>query len=193
MSLVITTSGPNVEGEVYSLICELVGAEQEDVSEPRFRWDKVGGREGIVHLATLTFNPLTPGDAGEYMCTHTFQLSYLTGTRTITARKTVTVNPPTTAVPPTTATTPPPLVVMISGNSGQLTAGENHMLTCQVTGGGTMTPTYRWLRNGTVMTSETSATLSFSPLRETNAGVYVCEATRRSMTMASAISVVGKL
>ena len=59
-----------------------------------------------------------------------------------------------------------------------------------------MTPAYRWLRNGTVMTSETSATLSFSPLRETNAGVYVCEATRSSMTMTSAsvtISVVGKL
>ena len=130
------------------------------------------------------------------MCTHNFQLSYLTGTRTPpTVTTTVTVNPPTTAVPPTTATTPPPIVVMINGNGGQLTAGENHMFTCEVTGGGTMTTNYQWLRNSAPLSGETSATLSFSPLRQSDSGVYTCEATRSSMTGTSAgvtITVAGE-
>ena len=78
------------------------------------------------------------------------------------------------------------LVVSISGSGGQLTAGENHMLTCQVTGGGTMTPTYQWMKDGSSLTSQTSATLSFSPLSQTDSGTYTCEATRSSITLASA-------
>ena len=93
LSAVITASGPTPdEGQSYSLTCELRGAELLAVANPRFRWDEVGGSQGILRAATLTFNPLRPEDAGEYMCTHTFASPYLTGTRTVTARATVTVN-----------------------------------------------------------------------------------------------------
>ena len=92
LSAVITASGIPDEGQSYSLTCELRGAELLAITSPRFRWDEVGGALGILRAATLAFNPLTPGDAGEYICTHNFASPYLTGTRTVTARATVTVN-----------------------------------------------------------------------------------------------------
>ena len=58
-----------------------------------------------------------------------------------------------------------------------------------------MTPTYRWFRNGSLLTGRTSDTLSFSPLEETDSGVYICEGTRSSVTATSAsvsITVIGK-
>ena len=61
-------------------------------------------------------------------------------------------------------------------------AGENYMLTCIVTGGeATAETVYRWLNHSVPMSNETSATLSFSPLRQTTPssnGQYVCEAIR---------------
>ena len=86
-------------------------------------------------------------------------------------------------------------MVTLSGSGGAQIAGEDYTLTCQVTGGGTMTPTYRWFRNESLLTGQTSNTLAFSPLRETDSGVYTCEGTRSSITVTSAsvrISVVGK-
>ena len=71
------------------------------------------------------------------------------------------------------------------GSSTQI-AGEDYTLTCQVTGGGTMTTTYQWLKDNLSLTGETSATLSFSPLRQTDSGVYTCEATRNSISVTSA-------
>ena len=75
------------------------------------------------------------------------------------------------------------------------TAGENHMLTCQVTGGGTMTTTYQWLKDGASLSGQTSETLSFSPLRQMDNGSYTCEATRSSISVTStgvSITVVGE-
>jgi hypothetical protein len=101
-----------------------------------------------------------------------------------------------TAPTPATPTVPPHEVTVTSGGGAQI-AGENYTLTCQVTGGGTMTPTYRWFRDGSPLTGQTSATLSFSPLREIDSGVYTCEGTRNSITVTSGtgimITVAGEL
>ena len=59
VSAVITASGTPDEGQSYSLTCELRGAELLAITNPRFRWDEVGGAMGILRAATLTFNPLT--------------------------------------------------------------------------------------------------------------------------------------
>ena len=86
-------------------------------------------------------------------------------------------------------------MVSLSGSSGPQIAGENYTLTCQVTGGGTTTPTYRWFKNGSLLTGQTTATLSFSPLIETDSGVYTCEGNRSYITATSEsvnITVVGK-
>ena len=81
-------------------------------------------------------------------------------------------------------------------------AGENYTLTCTVSGGETnATTTYQWCRNNLPMqlSGETSATLSFTPLRQTTPssnGQYVCEAMRSGRTVTShvvTIDVTSKL
>ena len=70
--------------------------------------------------------------------------------------------------------------VSLTGSGGTRVVGENYTLTCNVTGGVTTEPTHRWFRDGTPL-NVTPATLSFSPLRETDSGDYHCEGTRNSI------------
>ena len=79
-------------------------------------------------------------------------------------------------------------------------AGEDYTLICTVNrGDSNATTTYQWLRNNSPLSGETSAALSFTPLRQTipsSDGQYVCEATRNGSTVRSnsvTIDVTGKL
>ena len=75
------------------------------------------------------------------------------------------------------------IVVVAVGNSGRIQiAGEDYTLTCTVTGGGN---TYQWFRNGSPLISQTSAILSFSPLRQTDNGSYTCEAMKSFVAVRS--------
>ena len=87
-------------------------------------------------------------------------------------------------------------MVNLTGSDGEQIAGEDRTLTCQVTGGETITTTYRWFRNGSPLSGQTSDTLSFSPLSQTDSGVYTCEGTRNYTSMMSesvTITAVGEL
>ena len=68
-------------------------------------------------------------------------------------------------------------------------AGEDYTLTCTVSGGETTaTTTYQWRRDNSPLSGETSATLSFTPLRQTTPssnGQYVCEVMRSGRTRRS--------
>ena len=80
------------------------------------------------------------------------------------------------------------IAVLVTVSSSSLTqhAGEDYTLTCTVSGGETTaTTTYQWLRNYTPLSSETSATLSFTPLMQNNSGQYVCETIRNGRTVGS--------
>ena len=91
-----------------------------------------------------------------------------------------------TSTPITESTsTPTPLIIMITGSGGTFTAGTNHSLTYTANGGASMTYTYQWLRNGGDIVGETSSTISFSPLREADAGRYNCRVSDGSMTITS--------
>ena len=90
LSAVITASGQSIEGQTYSVTCEVVGDESLAVSSRTLRWDKDGVETS--RNPTLTFNPLSPSDAAEYRCTSNFFSPYLTGSRTVTATVTVTVH-----------------------------------------------------------------------------------------------------
>ena len=88
-----------------------------------------------------------------------------------------------------------PLMVTLSGSGGAQVAGEDYTLTCQFIGGEAVTPVYQWLKDGSSLAGETSDTLSFSPLRDTDSGGYTCEVTTGSLTATSPsviITVVGK-
>ena len=112
--------------------------------------------------------------------------------------KIATPPPPLPHAPTTVPAIPlktPALIVILTGAGGELTAGEPHVLTCKVTGGEGSTTTYRWFKDGSLLTSQTSAILSFSPLRETDTGVYTCEGTRGSTGVSPtgvSITVVGE-
>ena len=77
-------------------------------------------------------------------------------------------------------------MVSLTDSGGAQVVGENYTLTCNVTGGVTTASTYRWFRDGSLLIETPTRTLSFSPLLETDSGVYTCEGTRSSITRTSA-------
>ena len=68
-----------------------------------------------------------------------------------------------------------------------------YSLTCTITGAGGLTDagamvTYLWLKNGAVVSDQTMATLSFSPLAISDAGSYTCQATVTSSLLSEPIT-----
>ena len=83
---------------------------------------------------------------------------------------------------------------MLTGSGGTLTAGQNHhVLTCD--GGRSMEYNYTWLKDGSVVSGQTSSTYSFSPLLVVHSGRYSCRVSVGSQTVTSEgvdITVVGE-
>ena len=68
-----------------------------------------------------------------------------------------------------------------------------YSLTCTITGAERLTDvgamvTYQWLKNGAVVSDQTVATLSFSPLTFSDAGSYTCHATVTSSLLSDPIN-----
>ena len=85
---------------------------------------------------------------------------------------------------------------MLTGSGGTLTEGQNYMFTCTASGGESMAYTYMWLKDGNVVSGQTSSTYSFSPLKKMDSGLYSCRVTVGIMNVTSGsvdITVVGKL
>ena len=74
---------------------------------------------------------------------------------------------------------------MLTGSVGTLTEGQNYLLTCEASGGGSMAYTYMWLKDGSVVSGQTSSTYSFSPLEKTDFGQYKCQVSLGSTNMMS--------
>ena len=93
LTLTITSDESPVEGENYSLTCDLMGDDSLGVTEMRFRWDRLTPAfdEGILRAATLSFTPLTRDDEGEYRCTNTISSTYA-GSQTRVETRTLRVN-----------------------------------------------------------------------------------------------------
>ena len=70
---------------------------------------------------------------------------------------------------------------MLTGSGGTLTEGQNHVLTCRASGGGSMLYTYMWLKDNIVVSGQTSSTYSFSPLLVVHSGRYICQVSVGSM------------
>ena len=92
-----------------------------------------------------------------------------------------------------------PVIANVTGSGASQNAGENYILTCAVSGGGsTFTTTYQWRRNNLALAGQTANTLSFTPLRQTTPssnGQYTCQAMRSGRTVFSdglVIIVAGK-
>ena len=76
--------------------------------------------------------------------------------------------------------------VILNGGNGTLIAGQNHMLTCEASGGGSMAYyNYTWLKNSSVISDQNSSSYSFSPLLVVHSGQYSCQVSVGSMTVTS--------
>ena len=74
----------------------------------------------------------------------------------------------------------PSVSVQITDGGDTPTAGENYQLTCSVSGAENLNPTvtYQWIKNsGGQAQVGTLSTLSFTPLRLSDAASYVCTIT----------------
>ena len=95
LTFIIIPNGPPIEGQTYSLTCDLMGDESLDVADVdnRFRWDRLTPslQTGILRAATLSFTPLTLADTGDYMCTNNIVSPYLTDSITHTETFTVSI------------------------------------------------------------------------------------------------------
>ena len=78
------------------------------------------------------------------------------------------------------------LMVTLSVSGAAQIAGEDYTLTCAVTGGGTMMLTYRWWKDGVLLTGRTASAIVFRPLQQISSGVYICAGTRNSIAVNSA-------
>ena len=79
--------------------------------------------------------------------------------------------------------------------SGALTEGQNYMLTCETSGGGSMAYAYLWLKDGSVVPGQNSSTYLFTPLLVDDSGQYSCLVSVGSMNVTSEdvdITVVGE-
>ena len=84
----------------------------------------------------------------------------------------------------------PQLNVTLTGSGDTPTEGQDYMLTCTASGGGSMAYTYMWLKDGIEVSGQTSSTYSFSPLRVTDSGRYSCQVRVGSTTMTTSREVI---
>ena len=78
-----------------------------------------------------------------------------------------------------------PVMVNVTGGNTTQQAGQNYTLTCTVSGGETDIPTYQWLQDDFNLISETSDTLSFTPLTQNSSGKYTCVAKKSGSVVES--------
>ena len=84
----------------------------------------------------------------------------------------------------------PSVSVQITDDGYPPTAGEDYQLTCSVSGAESLNPTvtYQWTKNSDGQTQVgTSSTLSFTPLRLSDAASYVCTITISSSYLTGVI------
>ena len=80
------------------------------------------------------------------------------------------------------------VTVIVASDSAMV--GSMYSLTCTITGAERLTDavvTYQWRKNGTVVSDQQMATLSFSSLIISDAGNYTCQATVTSILLSNPI------
>ena len=93
LTVTITANNSPIEGQTYSLTCDLMGEDSLAVTQRNIRWDQLSPtfmRE--VHRgATLSFDPLSCDDGGQYQCITNIRSPYTTINHTRTESTTFTV------------------------------------------------------------------------------------------------------
>ena len=196
MLATITLSGDNIAGDTFSLVCSTVTGSTVTWLDPT---DAAVPSEmisvmGDVH--TLTFNPLAASDAGTYTCRAMLGSVVETVEMTVTVTSECSVSAFCVTLSSTFDLSDPKVTVTISSGDVTPTAGMMLTLTCNVDGAEMITgrtTTYKWSRNGIVVSNQTQQTWSFSPLTFSDAGHYSCAVNISSNILPSTISAMSAL
>ena len=137
-----------------------------------YQWRKDGEWLAGATQATLTLTNVRATDAAAY----SVAITNAFGTA-VSASARLTVNP---------APTPP----QIETPPTDCTVTEGATVSLSVTASGAGPLSYRWLKGGVPIVGATSATLTFSPVRLTDAGSYTVEVSNAAGTAVSAAAVV---
>jgi hypothetical protein len=137
-----------------------------------YQWRKDGERLVGATQATLTLTNVRATDAAAY----SVAITNAFGTA-VSASARLTVNPVPT---PPQIETPPT----------DRTVTEGATVSLSVTASGVGPLSYRWLKGGVPIVGATSATLTFSPVRLTDAGSYAVEVSNAAGTAVSTAAVV---
>ena len=89
LTLVITTNGSPIEGQTYSLTCDLMGDESLDV-DVIIVWERPSSVS--QDALSLIFEPLNCTHDGDYICTAMINSPYLNDMIVLNKTETVTVN-----------------------------------------------------------------------------------------------------
>ena len=85
----------------------------------------------------------------------------------------------------------PTITVRVDASTATPMAGSMYSLTCTVTGAERLTGstiTYKLFKNGVMVSGQTMATFSFTPLSFSDAGGYTCQATVMSNLLSGPIT-----
>ncbi len=137
-----------------------------------YQWRKDGEWLVGATQATLTLTNVRATDAAAY----SVAITNAFGTA-VSASARLTVNP---------APTPPQIETPPTART--VTEGATVSLSVTASGAGPLS--YRWLKGGVPIVGATSATLTFSPVRLTDAGSYTVEVSNAAGTVVSAAAVV---
>ena len=210
----ISPSGSSMAGETYSLTCSATLFDPiplpSDVPSPTFEWfidnasnslpsgvtptatASSSNSTSITYMSTLQFTPLRQFHAGNYICrlgagqlvkNATVSVNSMFNTRKFNYSQVTIICyllVPTVSVQITTSGTP--------GQNG-------YSLTCGVNGAENLNPsvTYQWIKNSGTQTKiqvGSGVSLTFSPLRLSDMGEYVCEVTISSPYLTNVITVM---
>ena len=80
-----------MEGQTYSLTCDLMGDESLDVTQRIIQWD-TSELSNISQGANLTFDPLSHYNESEYRCSISITSPYLTNMVVLNSTEILTVN-----------------------------------------------------------------------------------------------------
>ncbi|XP_064651221.1 uncharacterized protein LOC135502364 [Lineus longissimus] len=167
----VTNPSPIIVGKTAKFTCN---AENENVTKPvTYTWTKNGDTvsPGTIERGALLFSPVKKSDAGKYVCVAKNDAGSMTSTEQV-----LVVYLPVLPQKPR-VTNPSPIIV---GKTAKFTCNaENENVTKPVT--------YTWTKNGDAVSPGTIGTgaLLFSPVKESDAGKYVCVAKNYAGTKAS--------
>ncbi|MES2595893.1 MAG: autotransporter-associated beta strand repeat-containing protein [Verrucomicrobiota bacterium] len=151
LSFLKNLSPTRVASEGYPLVLKVVMAGEQPML---FDWQKNGVSLGAPSSDTLTINPVTPGDAGQYRVLvtniHTTNLTSVVCNVTVTASQ---------------------AVVVLMPESRTVLAGATVTLT-SLAGGDPTSRVTSWRRNGTAIPGEITETLVLPGLTVAQAGEY---------------------